>query len=65
LTTFPDIEIEPSQMATAAAEIAKRRIKRMTIERIAGVAVAESPLGTALTDAGFTVGYKGMSLPGS
>jgi len=62
LTTFPDLEIEPSRMATAAAEVAMRRIKRMTIERIDGVAVAESPLGAALAEAGFTVGYRGMSL---
>ncbi len=65
LVTFPDLEVEPTRVAAAVAEVARRRIQRMTIERIDGVPIAESALGAALTDAGFTTGYKGMSLRGS
>ena len=65
LSTFPDIDVDPARMAAAVAGVARRRIQRMTIERIDGAPIAESALGAALADAGFTPGYKGVTLRGS
>ena len=65
LITFPDTDADPARVAAALVEVAGRRIRRMTIERVDGSPIADSALGAALTDAGFTTGYKGMSLRGS
>ncbi len=53
------------EAAVAVVEIARRRISRMTVERIDGDPAADTALGRALIDAGFSPGYKGLALRGS
>jgi ATP-dependent Lhr-like helicase len=60
ILTF-DQDTEPNALAHALADLARRR-GRMTIERVDGVPVSESRLGRPLTDAGFSTGYKGVTL---
>ncbi len=59
-----DSAVEPVRVAAAIAEIGRRRLKRMTIERVDGGPVADSTLAAALLEAGFATGYKGLSLRG-
>jgi len=65
LLTFPDLDIDLPRVASAVADVARGRIKRMTIERIDGLPVAESALGKVLAESGFIAGYKGVSLQGT
>ncbi|MEE9205873.1 MAG: DEAD/DEAH box helicase, partial [Acidimicrobiia bacterium] len=65
LLTFPDLDIDLVRVASAVADVARGRIKRMTIERIDGAPVADSALGKVLAESGFIAGYKGVSLRGT
>lgn len=62
LLTFSKLDIDLARVASVVAQVARDRIKRMTIERIDGVPVPESALGSALAESGFIAGYKGVSL---
>jgi ATP-dependent Lhr-like helicase len=65
LLTFPELDIDLAGVASAVADVARGRIKRMRIERIDGVPVADSALGKILAESGFIAGYKGVSLRGT
>ncbi len=53
------------EAAAAISDVARQRMTRMTVERIDGDAAADTALGRALVEAGFSPGYKGLSLRGS
>jgi ATP-dependent helicase Lhr and Lhr-like helicase len=62
LVTFATSAAESGRTARAVADMGRRHIGRITIERIDGDSVAESPLAAALLEAGFVQGYKGLTL---
>jgi ATP-dependent Lhr-like helicase len=62
LVTFESAAHDPALTAHAVADIGRRHIGRMTIERVDGNPVADSLLAAALLEAGFVQGYKGLTL---
>jgi len=52
---------EPQRVAAAIAEHFRSRKGRVTIERVDGEPAAESSMGETLLEAGFSVGYKGLT----
>jgi ATP-dependent Lhr-like helicase len=54
-------EPAPEIVAVALADLGRRRYRRLTIETINGASASAGPLATALAEAGFTPGYKGMT----
>ncbi len=63
LVTFPGID--PASWADAVAAIAKDgRVRRLELRQIDGVPATEHPAADALRSAGFTDGYRGLTLRG-
>ena len=63
LVTFPGID--PATWADAVAAIAKDgRVRRLELRQIDGVPATEHPAADALRSAGFTDGYRGLTLRG-
>ena len=60
LLTFPT-ELEAGGVANAIADLARRRLRKLTIETIDGESALTSRYAQTLRDAGFTVGYKGLT----
>ncbi len=48
-------------LASALADLASRRSRGVTIERVDGHPVLGTPFAAALEAAGFVVGYKGLT----
>jgi ATP-dependent Lhr-like helicase len=62
LLTFPAAADQPRWTAALASMVTGGRIRRLRVESVDGESVAASPFADALREAGFTEGYKGLSL---
>jgi len=62
LTTFPGAEQHPSWVTGLAELVGSGRVRRLRVEHLNGERAAASPLAAVLRDAGFSDGYKGLTL---
>ena len=64
LVTFPAAAASPAWAVAIASLVTGERIRKLEIGTIDGAPAAESPAAEALATAGFTPGYKGLTLRG-
>ena len=62
LLTFPAAASRPRWPAILASLVTDRRVRRLRLESVDGASASASPWADALREAGFTDGYKGLSL---
>ncbi len=62
IVTFTADREELADVAPAVADLARRKFRRAEVETVDGQPVAETPLGGALREHGFTTSYKGLIL---
>jgi ATP-dependent Lhr-like helicase len=64
LLTFPAAERDDAWVDALVSLAKEARVRRIELQRIDGVPVAESRWGARLQEAGFAEGYRGLVLRG-